>query len=550
MINSKKSGSYYTPPLLADFMVYHLFTKYKFKKNIEILEPSAGDGVFFNSLFNNSTFSKKGFNIFDYVKKFNIDAVEKNKNAIKLCKENTLDFGNSSLKINYLNDDFLEYWGKNKKKFDLIIGNPPYIKNQHLTNKQIKICEEIHKSSNLKAGKIKNIWTSFLVGGVQSLNKDGIICFVLPAEILQVIYAKELRSYLRENFQKIEIFAFDQLVFPEIEQDVIILICAKKQVPEVIFYQVNKFKDLEKPQYTTKNANIHRETLDKWSNYVLTDSELKFLDSFRKKLKPVNYYCRAEAGIVTAANNFFIVNEQVLKEYNLENISKPIVQRGSLIPPTLRLLKSDYYEMVEKNKPAFLLDFNEKKESVYSKTIQIYLQDGKDLEINKKYKCKLRDNWYSVPSIWKSEAFFTKRSNWIPKIIVNDADVFVTDCFYRIRMKDNNNVNDLAFSFCNTLTLIFAELEGRYYGGTVLELTPNEFKNLRVPFCKNVSKKDLNDLDKIIRTKKSIKEVLNYTDEIILRRNLKISHKDILKLRNIYLTLVKRRFKGNKANFD
>lgn len=36
----------------------------------------------------------------------------------------------------------------------------------------------------------------------------------------------------------------------------------------------------------------------------------------------------------------------------------------------------------------------------------------------------------------------------------------------------------LCFSFYNSLTLLFSEIDGRFYGGGVLELTPNEFKGL------------------------------------------------------------------------
>src|SRR3989344_247102 len=193
--NKKTTGTYYTPPLLADFMVRHVFMSYKFGDDIKILEPSVGDGVFFRSLFDNSTFKGRGFKISDHVKSLNIEAVEKDKNAINVCKSNTKKYLNASRKVTYLNQDYLEYWKENTQKFDLVIGNPPYVKTHHLSDKQIKICEAIHKRSGLSEKKIKNIWTSFLIGGAQSLNDKGVLCLVLPAEILQVIYAKELRNF-------------------------------------------------------------------------------------------------------------------------------------------------------------------------------------------------------------------------------------------------------------------------------------------------------------------------------------------------------------------
>lgn len=40
-------------------------------------------------------------------------------------------------------------------------------------------------------------------------------------------------------------------------------------------------------------------------------------------------------------------------------------------------------------------------------------------------------------------------------------------------MKEEFEINSFIYLFYNSLTLIFAELEGRYYGG-VLELIPSE----------------------------------------------------------------------------
>ena len=65
---------------------------------------------------------------------------------------------------------------------------------------------------------------------------------------------------------------------------------------------------------------------------------------------------------------------------------------------------------------------------------------------------------------------------------MNESNVYVTDSFYRANVLDQFNVNNLAFSFYNTLTMVLAELKGRFYGGGVLELTPSEFKSLKVPY--------------------------------------------------------------------
>jgi len=204
------------------------------------------------------------------------------------------------------------------------------------------------------------------------------------------------------------------------------------------------------------------------------------------------------------------------------------------MPPTLSLSKADFLKIVDDGNPAFFLAFENKKESSFPASVKQYLKKGESLKINDRYKCQLRENWYFVPSVWISEGFFTKRSNVFPRMVVNEANVIVTDAFYRIRMKEGYKIK---------------ELEGRYYGGSVLELTPNEYKNLSIPYKKNVSIASLNKLDKLLKSATNIREILEFTDEIILKDTFKLTKSEILKLREIYIKLVRRRLKKLKLKF-
>ena len=535
----KKNGKYYTPVILADFIVQHLFDNYTFDNEVNVLEPSIGDGIFLESFFNNGLFRKQP----KLPKNLNILGIEKNEEAISLSANRAKRLVHGSHVVLHKSEDYLDFHLNNKSKFDLIIGNPPYIKGHRLTKKQLEQCTKIHKQSNLSTKTIKNIWTSFLVGAVQSLSKNGVICYVLPAELLQVVYTKELRNLLIEKFDRIEIFAFGQPVFNEIEQDVIVLFCAKGTKKSVAFYHVKKLDDLKKPDFADRHANVHRETLDKWTNYILKDVDLKFLDGIKSKFSPIKDYCDSSVGIVTAANDYFIVNEKTVKEKGLDKIARPILQKGMHMPRSVSFTKKDFKQIVKDAKPSFFLAFINKKIDSLTKAEKDYLALGEKRDIHERYKCKLRENWYFVPSVWISEGFFTKRSDIFPRTIVNEAGVIVTDSFYRINMKEGNKIQDLAFSFYNSATLIFAELEGRYYGGSVLELTPNEYKNLSIPYISNVPKKHLNKLDKMLRSGSTITEILDYTDGVILRDHFKMKDSEVKRLRRIYKDLVNRRLK-------
>ncbi|MHA1670450.1 MAG: Eco57I restriction-modification methylase domain-containing protein [Promethearchaeota archaeon] len=101
-------GQVYTPDYVADFMVQNIKNHYlSLHDNIdqvEVLEPSTGKGVFLKSLLN------RGFN--------NITAYELDPNLNKILLENY-----PNVKFNFTN-----FLGADPNdKFDIIIGNPPYL---------------------------------------------------------------------------------------------------------------------------------------------------------------------------------------------------------------------------------------------------------------------------------------------------------------------------------------------------------------------------------------------------------------------------------------
>ena len=98
-------------------------------------------------------------------------------------------------------------------------------------------------------------------------------------------------------------------------------------------------------------------------------------------------------------------------------------------------------------------------------------------------------------------------------------------------MLDNYNINSFVFSFYNSLTFVFSELGGRYYGGGVLELTPKEFKELPIPYI-NITNSDFKELSFRFKNCMNIKEILNYTDFLLLSK-IGLNRKEILKIKNL-----------------
>src|SRR3989338_6077009 len=189
----KLRGGFFTPEPIARFVLKWAVNG---NKNYDVLEPSCGDGVFLQEIKKNK-FDCKSVTAIEF------DQVEAEK-ARKIKLENG----------EVITADFFKFCNSTKKRFDLVVGNPPYIRYQYFDKQQRAEAENIFKRAGLKYSKLTNAWVSFIVGSSLLLKEKGKIGFVIPAEILQVSYAKQLRGFLAHFYNKISIVSFKKLVFP------------------------------------------------------------------------------------------------------------------------------------------------------------------------------------------------------------------------------------------------------------------------------------------------------------------------------------------------
>ena len=159
-------------------------------------------------------------------------------------------------------------------------------------------------------------------------------------------------------------------------------------------------------------------------------------------------------GIVTGANSFFILSKQDIDKLNL-NVKHQlsIISKGSLIPSLLTFKPEDFMFLSGTKNRTRLLDLTGLKETEFSNELKAYLLSGEKKDIHNRYKCKKRHRWYDVPIVKKGDVCFFKRFHYLPKIIINSADIHTTDIAYNIRIKDKYDPSSFAFCFYNSLTL-------------------------------------------------------------------------------------------------
>ncbi|MCY3779412.1 MAG: N-6 DNA methylase [Chloroflexi bacterium] len=517
----KLRGGYYTSDDLAQFLVRWVDTI----KPKTILEPGCGDGVFLEQI---------GLNLDDVtVCGFEIDNDEANK---ALCRAQSVGLTDITVYAN----DFLGWAAEAIEndgfRFDAVVGNPPFIRYQYLPSVFQSRAERIFNDLNCKFTKHTNAWVPFVLASFALLRPGGRLAMVVPAEIIHVLHARSLREYIGNHARKIIIIDPEELWFSDTLQGVVLLLAEKRRdkcerAEGVGIYPVRgrEFVSGDPDVIFDVPHPINGKTVEgKWTRALLEPKTRSLLDDLTalKSVRRFAEIARVDVGIVTGANKFFLVSDETVQRFGLDRWSHPMFGRSQHCPGVIYDL-AQHKSNAEKGYPTNFIWFKDRTVE-NNPAAKAYILHGEQSNLNKRYKCRVRKPWYSVPSVYSTRIGMLKRAHHVPRLILNELNAYTTDTAYRISVKEGT-ARELVYSFVNPLTALSAELEGRHYGGGVLELVPSEIEQLLIPVPANV-KTEINLLDKLIRFE-SINDVLQRQGRTILSPlGLSISEQDELLL--------------------
>ena len=348
-LEDKLSGSYYTPFKTVQFMKKYLARENKTYR--KVLEPSVGDGRF-------------------------VDAFEKEENiqsfvAVELVEEKVRQLKNKRYleQIEIVADDFLNFSEKTNEKYQLIIGNPPYINIKNMENDSKEKAREICEKYQLPSSLMQNMWVAFVLAAISCLERDGTIFFVLPMEFLQVQYAEKIRLFLEEHFDTIHILSFKERMFPEIEQEscLVYLTNEFKDRPYISFKMYAKL-DSDAPYYSSQIKR--NKPLKKWTNAILSDEDIDLLNLIDSKYKKVSEVCDASPGIVTGANNEFILTKRQVEQLGCQEFMLPIIPKSNILNGQFVLTKDVVQKIGEKGNRVYLLNLLHVDEKLFSESLK------------------------------------------------------------------------------------------------------------------------------------------------------------------------------------
>jgi adenine-specific DNA-methyltransferase len=502
-------GAVYTPPRVASAL-----TRWAVRSSGDtVLDPSCGEGVFLSAARTRLS---------------DLGAKHPQCVGVDIDPETATQAG--AICANFFS------WASSAPKQDVIVGNPPFIRSHLFPEPSRKLAFARMEQMGLRPSRLMSTWSPFLAICCELLKSSGRLAMVVPEEFLAVGYAEELREFLLRRFSRVTICFPDANIFPEVQQAVVLLLCENAFRGQEGLCTI-EYSNLEEGNYEAVQAASPWEWNLKWSHLFLSARERRCVNHWWSKVGwfPFSEYGRAEVGIVTGDNNFFILNASEAERFPEQNLI-PIVTSARALRG-IRFDSNDFRQVVAEARPAYLL-YLQKPRSMLAPTIQDYLEIGERQKVSQRFKCRAREPWYAVPSVWQPDALLLRQAGDMPRLIHLSKKCAATDTIHRVTWNQPSKGRRHAASFMNTWTLLASELTGRSYGGGVLELMPGEANKLPMPEPVDELDDVFDQVDSRVRAR-DFSSAVEIIDGIVLPREMPKSDRSLLQ--NTLKNLINRR---------
>ena len=448
-----------------------------------------------------------------------------------------------------LTSDFFDV--EPERRYDAVIGNPPYVRYQNFTGAGRLKAMQAALAEGVRLNGLASAWAPFTVHASRFLKADGRLGLVLPAELLTVNYAAEVRRFLLQRFASVRLIMFEELVFPGVLEEVVLLLAEGQGPAPTGSFEVFQARNLASLEEFERRATWTWFTPakdGKWSPALLASSALETCRSLEEAggFEQMREWGRAYLGSVTGNNRYFTLTKSEVKALGLR---KDEVVRIS--PPGSRHLRGLIFSVKSWEEMA-------EEESVYlfypkgdepSPAARAYIEAGEATNVHAAYKCRMRKPWWRVPLVPTPDLFLTYMDHERPRVVTNDAGAAHLNSLYGVALRDDRREVGrelLPIAMLNSVTLLSAEMVGRAYGGGLLKLEPREAERLLVPSLATVeeSAEELRQVraqvGKSLRTG-TLMEAVKLVDRVILTKYLQVAATAVAGIREARTVLFSRR---------
>jgi adenine-specific DNA-methyltransferase len=450
--------------------------------------------------------------------------------------------------------------------FDVVIGNPPYVRQEYIEDKE-KIIESISKcfidqngKSLIKINKRSDLYVYFYYKGLDLLKVNGILCYVSSNSWLDVGYGRELQEFLLRYMHVLMVV--DNLIERSFDADINTVIVFIKRPKSVSWDDITKFiafkipfeeanrpdilikihqtqekiiteefrvipktrKELWIEGIETEDDEIKEKYLwkykyagNKWGGKYLRAPEIfyKILEKGKGKLVRLGDIAEVKRGFTTGANEFFYL-EPTGKPApkGLLHVKNSVGWEGYIeeefLKPVIKSPKELKTIIVREEDLKYRVFMCHKSKNELKGTYALeYIEWGEKQGYHKRPTCASRQRWWDLGEN-KYQVISKRFVDETFSYFFNQNNFFVGDTFFIINAKLGENKN-MCLYLNSTLGAFFTEQIGRKnMGDGVLLIYGPEITNIPVLNNEYLYKIYLTTDDFLEREQKIIFEELGF----------------------------------------
>jgi len=318
--DKKINGAFFTPKLITDYIVSETVKNAKQK----ICDPSCGCGAFLISTakYISEKFDKSIINIIED-NLYGVDIADYSVQRAKILltllalknheDKECIEFNLKA--FNSLSSDLTKIFNT---QFDVVIGNPPYVKFQDLNNDLRKTLNTDWKTLN--KGNF-NLYFAFFELGIKIMKKNGVLGYITPNNYFTSLAALPLREYLELNKFIDKILDFNHLKLFEAQTYTCVTFLSRSARDYFDYERIDHYETLNKLQNLNFSKIFFGDLNNKkWRLLKQEDQKnIKRIETVGEKLGDI---VDIRVGIATCKDSVYFIDGHTekdkfyLKKYN------------------------------------------------------------------------------------------------------------------------------------------------------------------------------------------------------------------------------------------
>lgn len=312
---------------------------------------------------------------------------------------------------------FAEVFQRENPGFDVVLGNPPYVRVQTIDN---DVKDAYTRSYDSARGKY-DLYVLFTEKGINLANQNGTMTYIMPNKFTNTHYGTEIRRIILEKTMLREYIDFnDQGVFEGATNYPCIIILQKKSGENIIHYSnikrisssLTTSLHISKKEESFSNEDLTyfriKQKISSDEYWIFLNTEISAVMTKLSSDKYVNFSTvrnKIYEGLITGNNKIYFIDEEVIKKYGLEReLIKRLPKGKNLEKYYLHL--DDYYVIypyVEKDGKTQLVKMDDYP------NIRKYFEMHKADLIKREYLIKSGKEWYEIWNPRTIDVFSTRK---------------------------------------------------------------------------------------------------------------------------------------------